>query len=582
MENARSTSWRSAARSRFTDPEMINGLLNLQRASWLPLLGLPADAVALDVGCGYGAIAHSLALAMKEVCAIEAVPERIEFTQERLRQEKLDNVTLVQASAMDLPFFESSFDLVVLNGILEWVGEWDPEGRPRDVQLKFLSSVRRLLKDGGVAVIGIENRFSLGSILGGQDHSGIQYTSLVPRWFATRMLRRSSTAHYRTVLNAKKEYRTYTYSAPGYRKLVAEAGYGASTVYWAIPNYNEPSQLVPVEARPLIREVSLDFLDHPGRPGRSALRRKAKRMLAGSSAFRWLLPNFVIVASKNPDRRNEMELHLRELLGGNSSAASPEANRRVFASSTRPFTNKSVLRPCGPAAGDYIIKANLHAPSTASESVRAELENLSQVRKLIQADAKVSFRVPEPVGSISSGKIAYAVESEARGVKFSRLVRTPGYAGNLEGVEKQFGQVLAAIADMSRVLRKFENAPAIDSGWYNPPDEIRQDGYLAGTLQERRYIRKDVEPLPALWVQHGDLSVENVFLDKATGKVEVIDWSEVAAGLPPLYDAFMLILSSALLDPSSKAPVGSSPQAGWLASFSDMFLSTQGLGVVFR
>jgi len=56
---------------------------------------------------------------------VEAVTERIDFTRERLRQERVNNVRLMQASAADLPLADNSFDLVVVNGVLEWVGEWD-------------------------------------------------------------------------------------------------------------------------------------------------------------------------------------------------------------------------------------------------------------------------------------------------------------------------------------------------------------------------------------------------------------------------------------------------------------------------
>lgn len=581
LASARKGSWREASRARFSDPDMINGIFNLQRASWLALLGLPSDARALDVGCGYGAITHSLALSVNEVCAVEAIPERIEFTQERLRQEGLDNVILAQASAMDLPFFENSFDLVVLNGILEWVGEWDLEGSPRDVQLKFLSSVWRLLKDNGVAVIGIENRLSLGTFRGGMDHSGIPYTNLVPRWLATRMLQRSSSAHYRTVLNPKKEYRTYTYSAHGYRRLLAEAGYGASTIYWAAPSYNEPSQLIPLKTGSLIRKVALDALDHPGRFATSPWRQKAKRTFASSPFFRWLLPDFVIVASKKQSRQSVLESRLHEL---NPSVRPQDRQRLVFASFTRPFIHKSVLQPCYLEGSHepYVIKVNLHPPPMVNQDVLAELKNLSWVDHRLQERPEVSFHVPKPIGSFTNGKSAYTAESSARGIKLSSLIRQPGYAGNLERLKKDFRPILAAIAEMNLTLQELKDVPPVDPAWYGIPDEIKEDDPLLVALESGRYLRKDAVRPPALWVQHGDLSVENIFWDAEAGKIEIIDWGEVAAGLPPLYDVFMLIFSAALIDPSSKRPIEPTPLAFWQASFSDTFLSRHGIAPVFR
>ena len=81
---------------------------------------------------------------------------------------------------MALPLAENSFDLVIVNGVLEWVGEWDLTVDPRTVQVNFLKKILRLLKDDGILLIGIENRIGWGLFLGGEDHSGMAYTSLVP------------------------------------------------------------------------------------------------------------------------------------------------------------------------------------------------------------------------------------------------------------------------------------------------------------------------------------------------------------------------------------------------------------------
>ena len=213
---------------------------------------------------------------MGELYSVEAIPERIEFTQERLRQENIHNVHLIQASAMALPLVENSFDLVIANGILEWLGEWDLEDDPRNVQLRFLSTIGRLLKVNGVLVIGIENRFGYGLFLGGNDHSGISYTSLVPRRMASFMLRRSSVPHHRTQLNARREYRTYTYSERGYLKLLTDAGFADVSCRWAEPGYNQPYNLIPLAMPKWVEEQFLDGLDHPGPSPRRSWRRSLK------------------------------------------------------------------------------------------------------------------------------------------------------------------------------------------------------------------------------------------------------------------------------------------------------------------
>src|ERR1019366_6661450 len=97
-----------------------------------------------------------------------------------------------------LPLADKSFDLVVCNGVLEWVGEWDLQGDPRSAQLRFLRSICRLLKDDGGLVIGIEIRIGYDNFLGRLDRSGLPYTGLVPRRLASFLLRHNSSSHHRT------------------------------------------------------------------------------------------------------------------------------------------------------------------------------------------------------------------------------------------------------------------------------------------------------------------------------------------------------------------------------------------------
>lgn len=119
LEAARRGSWAEAVRARFPEKDNMRfGLLDPQRASWAPMLGLNEQSVVLDIGSGYGALTHSLSRFAGEVYSVEAIPERIDFSRERLRQEQVHNVTLVQASATALPLAENSFDLVVVNGVL--------------------------------------------------------------------------------------------------------------------------------------------------------------------------------------------------------------------------------------------------------------------------------------------------------------------------------------------------------------------------------------------------------------------------------------------------------------------------------
>ena len=68
------------------------------------------DERALDVGCGAGALAFALAPHVREVVAVDLVPELLE--EGRKRAERFPNVTFVEGDATKLPFELGSFDLV--------------------------------------------------------------------------------------------------------------------------------------------------------------------------------------------------------------------------------------------------------------------------------------------------------------------------------------------------------------------------------------------------------------------------------------------------------------------------------------
>jgi ubiquinone/menaquinone biosynthesis C-methylase UbiE len=201
---------------------------------------------SLDIGSGLGNLSEMLSHHYDEVYSLEAVRERIEFQKRRFKNSGVNNVTIVRGNAIELPFPDDYFDLVVCNGVLEWVGIMNTDRPPREVQLSFLREVKRVLSDKGCLYIGIENRFNLGYMLGAPDHSGLRYTSLIPRSVANFLVKRYGRSGGMCRDTSSKEnkkewrgYRTYTYSIKGYNSLFREAGFKFKS-YWAIPSYNHP------------------------------------------------------------------------------------------------------------------------------------------------------------------------------------------------------------------------------------------------------------------------------------------------------------------------------------------------------
>ncbi|MCL4401858.1 MAG: hypothetical protein M1436_04210, partial [Acidobacteria bacterium] len=145
-----------------------------------------------------------------------------------------------------------------------------------------------LLAPGGKIYVAIESRFGWNQIRGAIDHSGLRYTSLLPRFLARMVCRYSS--NYRSGVNAG--YRTYTYSYYGYRKLFRSAGLNLAAAYVSLPGYNEPTNLIPLKT-PAIRE-------HACQPEeRNTLRRKVrgtlKQLLACESVWRIFAGDFIFL-----------------------------------------------------------------------------------------------------------------------------------------------------------------------------------------------------------------------------------------------------------------------------------------------
>ncbi len=258
-------------------------ILNLDRANWHWLVDLPGDSRVLELGAGTGTNSHALATRFREVVAVEPVEERVQFMQQRFTQEKLDNVRILRSSLWTLPFPKESFDLVAMNGVLEWVATGRP-GDPGEVQEAALRNACRLLRPGGYLYVGIENRLRFGSFIGYPDpHCGLPFVTILPRplahWYARR--------------KGQSGYRNYLYSSHGYRKLLKRTGFRSIEVYLALPSYNHPRFLIPMDSR-IFSYYSRTF--NPDRRGR--LRNLAHGILLKLGILAHFEYSFAILARK--------------------------------------------------------------------------------------------------------------------------------------------------------------------------------------------------------------------------------------------------------------------------------------------
>jgi SAM-dependent methyltransferase len=187
------------------------------RATILDALGLSApDPRVLELGAGCGAVTRWLGERFAHVDTVEGSLARAVVARERCRD--LPGVRVTAANFFDLDF-TGRFDLTTLIGVLEYSHLYHPEhqGDPARAALSNLELARASLRDDGLLVIAIENKFGLKYLSGcHEDHSSRRFDGI--EGYPTR----SSAV---------------TFSAVELERLVLAAGFSGADFYLPFPDY---------------------------------------------------------------------------------------------------------------------------------------------------------------------------------------------------------------------------------------------------------------------------------------------------------------------------------------------------------
>jgi SAM-dependent methyltransferase len=222
----------------------------------------------LDVGCRYGGISGSFSRVARQVTAIDLLYNQVRQAFGHVKGQ-VTNLTFACANGLALPFRDNTFDLVILNGVLEWVGVAGTPRDPRDMQKGCLQEARRVLREGGILYLAIENRLYPGYILR-DAHVGVPLVGILPRRMANCIM----TWLY------QKPYRTFIYSYWELKRLVHESGFASSSVYVPIYTYWYPCVIQPIsDGRGILRSLAdLRLADASERYRRSALVTRKQRL----------------------------------------------------------------------------------------------------------------------------------------------------------------------------------------------------------------------------------------------------------------------------------------------------------------
>jgi SAM-dependent methyltransferase len=240
--------------------------------------------VVLDVGCGLGTFTTAMARGARHVFALDRSPVRAALTAARTAAEGLHNVTAIQADGRKLPLADQSCDLVTVVGVMEWTGVGEAD--PLAAQRRLLAEVARVLRPGGVLLLGIENRFGAHYLAGSrEEHLGLPFVSLLPRRLAGAYTR----------LVAHRRFDVLTHGRDALLGLAAEAGLSGRIAY-PLPGYQNPQATF--DDRDLRPGLAL-YARHVLRATTPARRLVAHALLhAPAGPLRRMLPAFWLVAGK--------------------------------------------------------------------------------------------------------------------------------------------------------------------------------------------------------------------------------------------------------------------------------------------
>lgn len=188
-----------------------------------------AGATVLDLGCGSGGISQAVSRHCEELVSTDISHDSVMKSLQKAEPP----VSGCRLDATSLPFADKVFDLVIINGVLEWVPDAH-EADPQYIQVATLREINRVLKPGSLLYLGIESRFYAKYLAGMRDHSGLRFAAPIPRTLANL---------YSKAVRGQP-YRNYLYTLGGYRKLLTEGGFTTIEPASALPSYKWPQRIV--------------------------------------------------------------------------------------------------------------------------------------------------------------------------------------------------------------------------------------------------------------------------------------------------------------------------------------------------
>jgi SAM-dependent methyltransferase len=264
LADAEALGWKEALERRLPEEEATSPA----RADWRFLVPLTEASRVLDVRAGWGTLTAVLAPEVDVIVAADECLGRARFLEIRSRQSGLHNVMPIVARPPRIPFPDGTFDLVILDHVLDREEALPVAKTPREAQLLLLRTIRRKLAPGGHLYMGVENRFGLPHLFGGDRDSAGRRT---------------------------REGRACACGLDGYRRLVREAGFVAADFYAPTRTPARSNKLLPLEDATIFDFWAPRSLE---RLAESPLKLRLTRAAFRAGLLPRLVPRFCILVRK--------------------------------------------------------------------------------------------------------------------------------------------------------------------------------------------------------------------------------------------------------------------------------------------
>jgi len=494
--------------------------MDKERAEWVhgggrftvSVLASPKGRV-LDAGCGWGGLTFWLAQEFTHVYALDSQLDGLQFINIRASQDKIDNITTAQGSLLSLPFPDGFFDVVVLNGVLEWVGTFSQEQPPLVLQHGALTEIARVLQPNGTLFIAIENRLGLQYFLGyKEEHTGLRFISLLPRRFAQVVHR-----HLKG-----EDFRALTHSRLGLEKMLDACGFSRTEWFSIYPSYRNCRYAASLTGQGGLKFILSNFL-----PEKSSVRYTLLRILSPILVRSNLIlkiasffsPSWGIFASRNTDPHLALQVNKNPVVmkdSGGTDLAVTISDRRanIF----------QVMSTSGTVQSKYSIPKNKMAVKKIEMS-HACIELIRQLRPEFRAnlpETKIyysSSRVFEQTIAISGDRLNLRAKEDLR--SFFEFI-------------SEFDQIYIPEANIKGVLREFDIR--------NRLIDLAENEKLNGEFE--RILRRPQ-------IIHGDLNKGNIFITRTVRSRIIINDFEHAKVGPAVLNWYDFLLRNLVIYGSS-------------------------------